>query len=179
MLNLRKVNDFVSGLWLILIITVFLLFAAGCGGVGVSVTEPPPLTLAPLPTSVVGGDCTLTSDLETWLQRVSLRHQEFLELIADAGDKTPQQLFAVVQRMYSLAQVIRANPVVDCGQEAQETLLEAMTGAIVLFQPYVNGERDDLDVIIAESQAGFTEATAMLDALLERLLAQYDAPGQG
>lgn len=127
---------------------------AGCTGSTVDSTLPP-LTFEPISTVVITGDCTLTPDLEAWLQAAEFRVEAFTDFVQTSENKKPNELRAGVLQLEGILQSVGNTAVVDCAVDLNEQLRQVMTDTLQKFQGYVNLERDDLAIIRTESSAEF------------------------
>lgn len=138
--------------------------------------ERPPLTLEAPPPAVFNGLCDDTTVLEGWLQPVTLQWREFGALMDGAAGKSSDDLYFDVVRMVNLRNVMGAVGVPDCAQMLYPVLLETLESVLVPFHAYVNGESVDIDAVLNEVRPQFAEVDAQVNALLQRLEAQYRAP---
>lgn len=161
-----------------IMVIILLQLLAACGGVGQVVTEPPPLTFTPPPTPFVQGDCTLTTELESWLQTVTLRQREFARLVEDADSKSREALYADVERMGQILNSVSALPAPICAEQSQRAVIDAMILTADGFQAYVNQEREDLTTLVAEARRNFEGAVIALDNLAAQLEQQYAGAGE-
>lgn len=155
-----------------LILFSLVLVLSGCGGVGVEPTALPPLTLNPPPTPILRGDCNVTDELENWLRLAAYSRRDFLELVQEAGSRNRHTLFADTIEMDALLQSLAGRPAPDCAQELQEALLGIMGETTLLFQEYVNGDRDDLSVIVENATRELQLTAQTLSELEHRLQLQ-------
>ncbi len=135
-------------------------------------TALPPLTLNPPPTLVLRGDCDVTDELENWLRLAAYSRRDFLVLVEEAGSKNRHTLFADTVEMDTLLQSLSSRPAPDCAQEFQESLLGIMRQTTLLFQEYVNGDRDDLSVIVENTTRELQMTGQALSELEHRLQLQ-------
>ncbi len=151
---------------------IICLVMVGCGGVGDVTTPPPPLTLQPLPTSFVFGECHQTSNFETWLQFVTSRQSSFAELVEGTADKSREAAFEDVRQMNQVLHGLLEHGVIDCGEEAFDLLLSAMQTTLTEFQDYVNND-GNINAIIQNARTTFIPVNAAFDELIAQLEAQY------
>ncbi|MDX1995624.1 MAG: hypothetical protein SF029_24790 [bacterium] len=153
-----------------------LLLVSGCAVQDRPALERPPLTLAAPPTAIIEGTCDDRAVLDNWLQAISFRQEEFLSLMQTTPGKTREEIYADVEAMAALRDLVNTEPVPDCGVEAQQALSEIMSRILVYFQAYVNGEPIDLAQVVNESLPDYTAAQALLDEPLARLNQLYGLP---
>jgi hypothetical protein len=158
------------------LVVFFMAMMTGCAVSDKPAIDQTPLTLPAPPTPVYAGNCNEPSVLETWMQPVTFQQREFFNLMQSAGEKSHDELAADVERMAALRDQISALATPDCAVETQAAFLRVMTAVLDDLQAVVNGDSVDVAAIIAEHQADYSAAQAMLDVLFERLNTTYSTP---
>ncbi len=149
------------------------LILAGCAVNDEPSIDLPPLTLPPPLDSTFSGSCTDARLLETWLQTTSFQYDEFLELTNSAPNKTPDDLYADVERISALRSTVSLQAAPDCAAAAHIRLLGAMDALIPELQRYVNGEAVDLTAAVEGIQPALTTFDEELIVLLDRLELEF------
>lgn|GEM_PF-3517225 len=147
----------------------FVAMITGCAVSDKPAIDQTPLTLPPPPTPVYAGSCDEPMVLETWMQPVTFQQREFFNLMQSAGEKSPAELVVDVEQMAALRDRISALATPDCAVETQAAFLNVMGAILDGFQVVVNSDSGDTATIIAEHQADYSAAQAMLDVLFEQL----------
>ncbi|HEX2906412.1 MAG TPA: hypothetical protein VHO69_06090 [Phototrophicaceae bacterium] len=160
---------------LVLLLPLLLLALAACAAAGVSVTDTPlpPLTLQPPPKITFSGACSLTSDLEAWLQTTSQLASEFLTQMTNAAAQERAAMRETVLTMAALRDSAHLIATPDCALETEIMLSDAMNQAVDMFQAYVNGDRVDLGNTVADVTDRLERVIAQQAELALQLEAQF------
>lgn len=165
--------------------TVFALLmlicfaAAGCAVNEEPAIDLPPLTLPPPLEATFSGTCDNAQLLETWLQTASFQYDEFIELLNTASMKSPQDLYADVERIAVLRATISLQAAPDCAAAAHVRLLGAIDAILPTLLSYVNGEEIDISVAAAQIQPTLAQFEAERLTLLDRLELAYRESAAG
>lgn len=149
---------------------------SGCSGVG-SIPTPVPTIMLPTPGDLLLlGSCEDRSQLETWLQGVMLREQEFWGYVATMEGKSQADLQGDVSRMGVLIAQIGEMPVPDCGAEVHRRVIDTLLEVAIDLQAYINAGDDSGDLPAIMAQAEMLKATLELEIapFQERLQQQYE-----
>ena len=157
--------------WMLYGWLIFILM--GCGGVAEREDITGILELTPLSTNSINGDCTNPSELENWIQTLVFNQAEFTTSLQNANGLSRTQLFRLAQELNKVAITVASTPVLSCGEQAYQLTISAMQTALDDIRAYINAERQDLDVIIANAQTQFVEAQVQHDLLIVLLEELY------
>lgn len=149
------------------------VIVTSCGGVGEDDPNIPLVTLIAPPTQFASGTCDETVTLEAWLQTVQFQIEAFDRLFNTANGKSQQAIREDLTELNRFRILVAETPAPDCAVALNGDILEAMGNALTAFQQYANGDRNDLDTVMAEAQSGFTAFQPEFDALVERMEAQF------
>jgi hypothetical protein len=163
-----------------LVSTVLLLAACAINDVP---TEPSPVvTATPLPPTATfnfNDGCTITEQLENWLQTSSLLFQSFQDRLDSMVGKDRTQLDEDVLYISSLRDSLNAAPTPDCAADFQSALNKVFTQAIETYQGYINGSVPDISAALDALQTPMNEATQAQEHLLARLQIQMQETPEG
>lgn len=148
-----------------------IFFLAACSGT----LEPtiPPLTLAPPPETMFGGDCIGTQALNDWLQISSFTASDFLAQVNTTATLPRAEVSIPVRRMVALRDNTANQPAPDCATEAQLVLVDAMNTAIEGFQKYINGDIPALTDLVADVNSKMDRVFALQNQLIAQLDTQF------
>ncbi len=147
----------------------FALFSASCAVTSETAIDLPPLTLEPAPTTTFSGLCDERGVLEDWLQTVEFQQRDFVMLMRDGIDKSPDDLYLDVEQMARIRNRIAEDPVPDCAEDAFTSIMEAMEVVLRQFQSYTNGQAVDLSDVIQTVEPLITTFENQRDALITQL----------
>jgi len=161
------------------IMSIMLLLGLSACSIGDSpeamMTQVPPVTLNPPPTTVFAGNCELTPDLNAWLQNSVFIRRDFLDSLYGAALMQPVEMRNEVLRMASLRDQMSLLPAPDCAADAHLIMVAAMTQAVDAFQAFANGDSQSLGNTVVDVRAQIDTAIAIQDELTLRLEQQYQA----
>lgn len=140
-------------LWAGLMLLMSFLSACALGDQG---PTPFPVTLPPAPTLVFSGECTLTADLEDWLETTYFLKEDFALVVSGLPNQTRAEIQDDFNRMVDLRNALNGLETPDCAVQAQSALSDAMTAAITGVQRYINGEVGDVNGIVESANAQLT-----------------------
>lgn len=154
------------------LISIVLSVLAGCGGVGGDDTSQP-LVLTPPGDLTQDGICEDTVLLEDWLQSTEFYQMSYIDLLQNAPGQSRTELYPQVANLNDELVNYAAMPAPDCAAEVQAAILTVMQTTLTNLQAYVNGDREDLGLIIEQAQTQFSASRPGFDLLILQMEQQY------
>lgn len=134
----------------------------------------PPITLNAPAASIVEGNCTITGELEAWLQVTVPTRQEFQSRLEEAAAKNATDVRDDTLYLAGLRDTVANTHVPDCGAEVHDVLVKAMVGGVEAIQAYFNHTlTTDLNTALAEPRKGLGQAASIQNDLIARMKNQY------
>ena len=153
---------------LIIAFTFVVTVTAACGSEDEA--TPAPITFEAPAQPGIEGSCTVTSDLESWLQSSDSWAREVSTIIDRAPASDLPELYADVERLGRILIIVSDNPAPDCAASAQQRLIDAIGDIAGQFQIFINEGGDDLPATAERARATLDpvwQALAELTTLLE------------